>query len=123
MKETKKPKRITLEDLAAMTANGFSESDRKFNERLGETETRLGNRIDVVESSLNKRIDEVEITLSNRIDGVEARLGGRIDALNITLKTHLQLSQRQYRELKQRDQLIIRKGKIAVTKTELNQLA
>jgi hypothetical protein len=107
-----KKKKMTLEDLAAMVGEGFLD-----------LEHRLGTRIDQVESSLSIRIDNLESTLNQRIDGIESNLGTRIDLMTYTVKAHMHMSDRHYVELKRRDELIVRKGKLSISESDFRSMA
>lgn len=60
-------KKMTIEDLAAITANGFKAVDKRFEAMEG--------RIDGLESGINKRLDRIENLLLqdhlNRIERLE----------------------------------------------------
>ncbi len=60
-------KKMTIEDLAIITANGFSGVDKKFEA--------MEERIDGLETGINKRLDRIENLLLrdhlNRIERLE----------------------------------------------------
>jgi phage shock protein A len=67
--ENDPPKRITIDQLAAMMANGFAEMRDQFatlETHVGD----LGGRVASMETGLNKRID----TLSYKIDQLDQKL-------------------------------------------------
>lgn len=66
MEDEPKPKRITIDQLAAMMANGFAEMRDQFatlESHIGDVEIKLSNRIGDVETGLNKRIDNLSYTV------------------------------------------------------------
>ncbi len=78
MKKTpsKLPKKVTLENLARMVANGFADVRSEMNERF--------NQVDKKFTAVDKRFDNID----ERIDGIEERLirmehnhGARIEIL------------------------------------------
>ncbi len=75
---TSKTKKITIDDLAIMVANGFSSM-----------EERLDFKIDGLRDEMNERFDQVD----KRFDRIEDQHGRRLDTLEsrtITLKNHME---------------------------------
>ena len=79
-KPQNKSKKVTIDDLASMIANGFSSMDFKIDEKLGLLEKRLVSRI----NGLENRIDDVSLNrvsyqnfnaLQDRVIKVEHKLG------------------------------------------------
>jgi len=96
MKDNNK-KPMTIDDLAVMVAEGFEHVET----RLGNVETRLGN-------------------VETRLGNVETRLGGlehKAEALNSNVNNYLELSEKRYSELKQRDVLLAKWLKLIADKT------
>lgn len=72
MKENKKTKKVSMDDLAIMIGRGFEDVDKRFDE---------------LDSRLSKKIDDVEEKLSRKIDG----LSNRIDDLSLNRSTREEL--------------------------------
>ncbi len=78
IQNTSKSKKITIDGLARMVANGFSSM-----------EERVDAKIDTLEAKMDKRFDDVD----KRLDRIEDRHGRRLDNLEsrtITLKNHME---------------------------------
>src|SRR6266704_3419830 len=72
--ENETPKRITIDNLAGMMANGFADMRDQF-------------------AALENHVGDVEVKLGNRIDGVERGLQGlsyKVDQLDAKLESHRQ---------------------------------
>ena len=79
--ENEQPKRITIDQLAGMMANGFAEMRDQF--------ATMENHIGAVEAGLTKRLDRVE----DRVTSVERGLQGlnhKVDQLDQKLDQHRQ---------------------------------
>jgi len=88
--ESEQKKETTLDDLAIMVAQGFEH---------------VGGRMDKLEG---------------RMDKLEGRMGvldHRMEALNSTVNNYLELSEKRYSELKQRDALLAGWVKLIAEKT------
>ncbi len=55
----KQPKKITLEDLARMVANGFKESKEDLSNAVDGLDKKLTRRIDSLEQKMNTKFEEV----------------------------------------------------------------
>ncbi|HVY67692.1 MAG TPA: hypothetical protein VHA30_02270 [Patescibacteria group bacterium] len=89
-------KSMTIDDLAVMVAKGFENVET----RLGGVETELGD-------------------VKTRLGSVETRLGGlehKVEALNSNVNNYLELSEKRYSELKQRDALLAKWLKLIADK-------
>jgi len=86
----KRKKTTTIDDLAIMVAKGFEN---------------VGQRLDKVEEGLGK--------LGNRMDKLEHK----VEALNSNVVNYLELSEKRYLELKQRDTLLAKWLKKVADKT------
>lgn len=67
-------KKVTLESLAGMVANGFAEQEKKLTGKIEGVESRLGEEIKGLETNLTEKINGVETRLSQQITGVNNRL-------------------------------------------------
>ena len=88
---------MTLDDLAIMVANGFSD---------------LGGRMDKIDGRMDK--------LETRMEGVEGRidkLESSVSGLRSSVNHYLDLSNERYLELKHRDTLIVGWLKVIGDKT------
>lgn len=74
MKKTR-AKKVTLEALAGMVANGFDAQEKNITEKLT-------GEINGVESRLTEKINGVETRLETKINGVETRLSQQITGIN-----------------------------------------
>ena len=53
------PKKLTIDDLARMTAEEFTASRKYLDQQLGETEARIHGTLDIVVSSLDLMRDDL----------------------------------------------------------------
>jgi hypothetical protein len=90
----KKP--MTIDDLAVMVATGFND-----------VTSRMATKDDVTQ--ITGRMDKLE----GRMD----RLDHRMEALNSNVNNYLELSEKRYTELKQRDALLAKWLKLIAEKT------
>ncbi len=90
-------KSVTMDDLAVMVAGGFN--------NLTERIDKLDGRIDKLDSRIDK--------LDSRMDG----LAHNMEALNSNVNNYLELSEKRYSELKQRDALLAKWLKLVADKT------
>ena len=93
--DNKKP--MTIDDLALMVAGGFND----VGERLGKVEGRLGK--------MEGRLGKVEENVG--------KLDHQVQALNSNVNNYLELSEKRYSELKQRDVLLAKWIKLVADKT------
>ena len=68
--ENDQPKRITIDDLAAMVAKGFADVEVKIDAAVGDLRTDMNGRLAAVETGLSKRIDN----LSYKVDQIDQKL-------------------------------------------------
>lgn len=87
-------KPMTLDDLAAMVARGFEHTPNK------EDFTELTGRMD-------------------KLEGKVDTMGHTVEALNSNVKNYLELSEKRYFELKQRDALLAQWLKLIAEKTNV----
>jgi hypothetical protein len=90
----KKP--MTIDDLAVMVATGFND-----------VTSRMATKDDVTQ--ITGRMDKLE--------GKMDRLDHRMEALNSNVNNYLELSEKRYAELKQRDALLAKWLKLIAEKT------
>lgn len=98
------PKQMTLDDVAAMVAEGFGDLGGRIDALDGRMET-LDNRLGTVEKGLD--------TLGNRMETLEHTMSG----LRSSVNNYLDLSDKRYLELKHRDALIANWLKVIGDKT------
>ncbi len=97
-------KPMTIDDLAVMVAKGFEG-----------VETRLEG-VEVRMEGVETRLEGLE----TRLEGVETNLGkleNKVEALNSNVNNYLELSEKRYSELKQRDALLAKWIKLVAEKT------
>jgi predicted nucleic acid-binding Zn-ribbon protein len=97
----KKP--MTIDDLAVMVATGF-------NDVTG----RMATKDDVAQ--ISGRIDKLEGRMGE-FEGKMDKLDHRMEALNSNVNNYLELSEKRYAELKQRDALLAKWLKLIAEKT------
>ena len=109
--EDKKP--MTLEDLATMVAGGFNDVITRIeglDDKVEGLESRMG--------TLENRMD----TLGNKVGMLDNRLGvveHKLDALNSNVNNYLELSEKRYMELKQRDAMLAQWIKLVAKKVDV----
>lgn len=86
MKKTR-AKKVTLEALAGMVANGFAEQEKLMTGKIDGVESRLTAEIKGVETRLETKINGVETRLSQQITGIN----NRIDDLALNRATREEL--------------------------------
>ncbi|MDP1709608.1 MAG: hypothetical protein Q8L21_01850 [Candidatus Komeilibacteria bacterium] len=109
--ENNNQKQMTLDDLAVITANGFSE----LGGRMDKLDGRMGNiegRMEGIEGRMEK-VENNMIGLGNRMDKLESSVSG----LRSSVNHYLDLSNECYLELKHRDTLIVNWLKVIGDKT------
>ncbi len=103
--ETEDKKPMTLEDLAAMVAGGFND-----------VTSRMATKDDL--SKVTTKIDAIE----NRISTLETTVGSvkhKLDALSSNVSNYLELSEKRYVELKQRDAMLAQWIKLVAKKVDV----
>jgi len=108
-------KSMTIDDLAVVVQAGFK-SAKEDNESLARMVAGGFEKVTERMDGLTERMDG----LTERMDGLTERMDGvehQVKALNSNVNNYLELSEKRYVELKQRDVLLAKWIKLVAEKT------